>query len=98
MKGNLMKIGRGPLKEKPSHPFHHYLSFMKPIQVQTKDNWHLVVFFDNKKSKEIDCGFLLDYPAFEKLKDPTFFNQAFIHHDTVCWPENIDLNPDWLEG
>ena len=69
---------------------------MKPRQVQTKANWKLVVFFDNKNSKEIDCTFLLDYPAFEKLKDPTFFHQAFIHHDTVCWPDNIDLNPDWL--
>ncbi len=67
------------------------------MQVQTKDNWKLVVFFDNKNSKEIDCTFLLDYPAFEKLKDPTFFNQAFIHHGTVCWPDNIDLNLDWLE-
>ncbi len=90
------KLGKGNQRWNDFTHFTIILANMKPMQVQTKDNWKLVVFFDNKNSKEIDCTFLLNYPAFEKLKDPTFFNQAFIHHDTVCWPDNIDLNPDWL--
>lgn len=93
-----MKIGIRPLKEKTSHRFHHYLSSMKLVKVETKPKWQLIVFFDNKKSKEFDCTFLLDYPAFKKLKDQSFFNQAFIDHNTVCWPDNIDLNPDWLDA
>jgi hypothetical protein len=69
---------------------------MKPISVQTKDNWKLVVVFDNQVSKELDCASLLQYPAFAPLKDEQLFKKAFIDHNTVCWPRNLDLNPDWV--
>jgi hypothetical protein len=60
------------------------------------DNWKLIVVFDNLLSKELDCSTLLQYPAFAPLKDEQFFKKAFINHNTVCWPGNLDLNPDWV--
>jgi len=32
--------------------------------------------------------------VFAKLKDPAFFNQAFVDAGAVSWPGDIDLAPD----
>ncbi len=69
---------------------------MKLVSVIVLDNWKLVVVFDNQVSKELDCASLLQYPAFAPLKDEQLFKKAFIDHNTVYWPGNLDLNPDWV--
>ena len=34
------------------------------------------------------------YGVFEKLKDPTFFNQLQVANGFVSWPDENDLAPD----
>ena len=36
----------------------------------------------------------LDYPVFERLRDPGFFALVQADHGTVSWPGGIDLDPD----
>ena len=35
---------------------------------------------------------------FEPLTDPAFFAQVVVDHDTVVWPNGLDLDPLVLHG
>ncbi len=36
----------------------------------------------------------LNGEVFQPLRDPAFFNQAYIHNGAVTWPNGADLAPD----
>ncbi len=46
---------------------------------------------------ERDIGGLLVGPVFEPIRrDPTVFRSVRVHHGTLAWPGDVDLDPDVL--
>jgi hypothetical protein len=52
-----------------------------------------VVFEDGLKG-EVELSPSKFRGVFEPLRDPAFFNQAYIDHGAVTWPNGADLAPD----
>jgi Protein of unknown function (DUF2442) len=66
------------------------------IGVQVRDNYHLELKFNTGETRLFDARPYLDRGAFQRLKDPTLFRQAYLAFDTVCWPGNLDIAPETL--
>ena len=57
------------------------------------DYW-LQLTFSNRDSGKINLFNHVQFlGALAPLRDPAFFRQVFIDHGTICWPDNIDLDP-----
>lgn len=46
--------------------------------------------------RQYDVDPWLSKGMFRALRDPLLFRQAFIQHGTVCWPGNLDIEPECL--
>jgi len=68
--------------------------------VTTHDDYALLITFTNGERRYFDMTPYLGYPAFEPLRQVTFFKLARVSHGTVAWPKEIDFDPDtlYLEG
>lgn len=51
--------------------------------------------FNDGATKDVDCTFLLDYPAYKSLRDTDKF-QEFGVDMTVFWSNGADIAPEWL--
>lgn len=58
------------------------------------DGFALLLTFTNSEQRRMDVRPYLDYPVFERLRDPEFFALVQVDHGTVSWPGGIDLDPD----
>lgn len=57
----------------------------------------LVILFEDDTLKRFDVApYLKDGTVFEALRDPDHFAAAYVALGTVCWPGNIDLDPELL--
>ena len=65
-------------------------------QVQTADNYTLLLKFSNNEQGEYNCSHLLEFGIFKELKNRHYFNKAVIENGTVSWPNNQDICPDTL--
>jgi hypothetical protein len=54
--------------------------------------------FDDGAHKQVNLRRELYGPVFEPLRDPAYFAQAYLDHDsrTVTWPNGADFAPDFL--
>ncbi|MFA6191052.1 MAG: DUF2442 domain-containing protein [Sulfurimonas sp.] len=66
------------------------------INVKPKDDFMLLLKFENGEEKEFDCKPLFDKKPFQKLQDKYFFNKAKVEFGTVVWPDEIDIAPETL--
>lgn len=65
------------------------------VTAVTPLNGHdLLLQFTNGERRSMDVSPYLDYPVFERLREPGFFALAQADHGTVSWPAGIDLDPD----
>ena len=54
----------------------------------------LQLTFSNGDKGEIDLSRHVQFlGVLVPLTDPAFFRRVFIHHGTICWPGEIDLDP-----
>lgn len=58
-------------------------------------NYSLLCTFNNGETKLVDLTPLLDYPAFEELKDKSKFEQ-FGLDGTIFWTNGADIAPEYL--
>jgi len=60
--------------------------------------YKLRIRFENAEVRIVDLSGHLDGPVFEPLKDLAFFKRFTVNHDidTVVWPNDADLSPDFL--
>ncbi len=56
----------------------------------------LRIIFTNGEVRIFDVTPYLSYPVYEPLRNPSFFQKAFVIYGTVAWNETIDLDPDTL--
>ena len=72
----------------------------KVVYVEPKDNYQLVVIFDNGEKRMKDISYLLEKPVISPLKDANVYKNAFILHGAVTWKDfdgnEIDICPDSL--
>jgi hypothetical protein len=52
--------------------------------------------FQDGRRATFDVSPYVDYPVFQRLKDPAYFSRAKVDHGTVQWPGGIDFDPDTL--
>ena len=58
-------------------------------------NYKLLCTFSNGEKKQVDLTPLLQYPAFEELKDKSKFEQ-FGLDGTIFWSNGADIAPEYL--
>ncbi|MEN9558997.1 MAG: hypothetical protein RLZZ502_208 [Pseudomonadota bacterium] len=66
------------------------------VKVIPVDRYVLQLTFDNKEVKYFDFSYLLETKPFIQLGNKHLFSQAFIQNGTVCWPGDIDIDPEIL--
>lgn len=66
------------------------------VDVVAEKNHILVLLFSNGERRRFDVSPYLHYPVFQPLVDEGFFRLAHADHGTVCWPTDIDFDPDTL--
>jgi hypothetical protein len=54
----------------------------------------VLVTLTNGEQRRLDVRAYLDYPVFERLREPAFFALVQADHGTLSWPGGIDLDPD----
>lgn len=65
------------------------------LSVEVLDDFKLLLTFDNGEIKVYDMKPHL-HGIFEILKDPNMFALAHVDYDTVCWTDQLDIDPEIL--
>ena len=58
------------------------------------DDTKVFVTFDNGVSGVFDCAPYLEDAYWQSLKSPSFFRQVKAEYGTLCWPNDIDIDPE----
>lgn len=66
------------------------------VTVVALDGYKLRVTFDNGEVRIFDATPLLTRKCYARLINKAFFALASIQYGCVTWPDNIDIDPDWL--
>jgi hypothetical protein len=66
------------------------------ISVEAKDDYTLLVTFENGEKKLCDISDLLDKPMYKPLKNRAFFCTVKVGFGTAIWNDNIDIAPEYL--
>lgn len=70
-----------------------YLTVKKVIP---KDDYKLLLTFENGEERQFDMKPYLDTGVFKKLKNINIFNTVGINFDTIEWQGGIDFSPEVL--
>jgi hypothetical protein len=63
--------------------------------VEYLNGYTLLCSFSNGDRRKVDLTDLLDYPAFQELRDPEQFIQ-FGLDNTIFWANGADIAPEYL--
>lgn len=66
------------------------------ISVEPKDNFHLLLTFENEEKKIFDVNPYLDKGIFKELKTEAMFCSVRVDNGTVTWSNEADFCPDTL--
>ena len=66
------------------------------VQVSVVGDRALLVAFSNGEKRLFDVKPLLARKCYAKLNDKAFLSKASIQYGCVTWPDDIDIDPDWL--
>lgn len=65
-------------------------------QAVCHDDFTITLTFANGEYRRFDARPYLDYPVFQALKNPDYFQRGAAAHGTVAWPGEEDFCPDTL--
>ncbi|MCC8113459.1 MAG: DUF2442 domain-containing protein [Bacteroidales bacterium] len=68
---------------------------LKIIDAEYKGNHSILCFFNTGERRLMDFTQLLQYPAFQELKDEKKFRQ-FGLDNTLFWANGADIAPEYL--
>lgn len=60
------------------------------------DDFTITLTFANGERRRFDARPYLDYPVFQPLRNPGYFQCGRVAHGTVAWPGEEDFCPDTL--
>ncbi|MBO6288000.1 MAG: DUF2442 domain-containing protein [Prevotella sp.] len=63
--------------------------------VEYLGEYSLLCTFSNGERRKIDLTPLLDYPAYQELRDKKQFEQFGLDH-TIFWANGADIAPEYL--
>ena len=66
------------------------------VGVAVRDDRTLTVCFSNGERRLFDLSPLLERKCYTCLKDPVFLSSVSIQNGCVTWPDDIDIDPEWL--
>ena len=70
---------------------------MRATAVKPLDDMMMLVTFASGERRLYDATQLLEYPAFQSLKDDTVFKAAKVDHGVVTWMDgDIDIAPETM--
>ncbi len=64
--------------------------------VEPKNDYDLLVVFENGEKRLFNCSHLLNKPVYKPLKNKAFFNTVKAGYGTVVWNDKIDIAPEYL--
>ena len=65
-------------------------------KVVPKDNYKLIIEFDNAESRMLDMKPFLEFGLFSKLKKREEFKKVKVSFDTIEWEIGLDLDPEFV--
>lgn len=70
---------------------------LKVISIDIISELCMLVTFSNGEKRIFDLIGLVNYPAYQKLKDYDLFKQAYIENGIIVWDNgNIDIAPETI--
>ncbi len=70
---------------------------LKVISIDIISELCMLVTFSNGEKRIFDLIELVNYPAYQKLKDYDLFKQAYIENGIIVWDNgNIDIAPETI--
>ncbi len=66
------------------------------IQFKILNDFEIILKFENNEFKKFSIKHLLNEKPFILLQDKSIFNLAYIENGTLCWPQEIDIAPEYL--
>ena len=64
------------------------------VEVKAESGHRLFVRFADGTSGKVQVDLLELSGVLAPLRDPSFFDRAYVDHGAVAWPGDIDLAPD----
>ena len=64
------------------------------VAVRVVDAHTLAVELRDGRRGLLDLRWLMDYPAFERLRDPAYCSQVSIAWGALAWPDGEDVSPE----
>ena len=68
---------------------------LQVTNVEYIGDYSLICTFNNGERRKVDLTPLLEYPAYEELKDKSKFEQ-FGLDETIFWANGADIAPEYL--
>ena len=66
------------------------------VAVRPRPDYCLLVTFDNGETRVFDVKPFLNFPVFQRLQTPGYFDRAHVENGTVVWDAQLDVSPDTL--
>ncbi len=66
------------------------------VNVVAKDDYKLILTFENNEVKEFDCKSILKDKPYNKITDINIFRQVRIENGTIVWLNDVDIAPETL--
>ena len=66
------------------------------VRVLPREDFQLELWFNTGEHRLFDAKPYLDKGIFQRLRNASLFQQAYIAFDTVCWPGELDIAPETL--
>lgn len=70
--------------------------YLSVIKVEPKENYRLLLTFENNEQRLFDITPFLKIGKFQELKDKKLFNTVKVKFDSVEWENKLDLDPELL--
>ncbi len=64
--------------------------------VKPKEDYKLLLTFENNEVREFDVSSYLEIGKFRELKSKTLFNSVKVCFDSIEWANKLDLDPELL--
>lgn len=73
-----------------------YKTFIPVASAQAIDNHTIKIGFADGSQGTLDLSGIIGKGPWQKLADAALFSQAHAEFDTVVWPDDIDIAPEYV--
>lgn len=70
--------------------------YLSVIDVKPKNNFNLLLTFENNEIRIFDVSPYLEIGKFKELKEISLFDSVKVKFDTIEWDNSLDIDPEVL--